>query len=306
MIPLFPKFKNLELSDSVDVFPYIQKYQPYSDFNFTSMWMWNTKDEIKLSVLNDNLIVIFSDYETNEKFFSLIGNSKLSATVRAVMDFANEQGYPSELRLVPESVAFAIDASMVNLREDKDNHDYIFGTESLASLKGKDYLTKRNMISKFIRRNQNYKFSMLDLSSEEVHMQIVTLVDLWVRNKSEKTNPDVINTNELTALSRLLAVSGSNKNMLACGVYVDGALKAFSIFEKTQHDMVTTHICKADTEITGVCDYMMHKKADFLKKNGIAHINFEQDLGKIGLRSAKQSYRPVTYLKKFTVTGKSC
>ena len=57
MIPEFPKFKNLELSDKNDIEKFTSKFLPYSDFSFVSMWSWDIKGEMRIAQLNGNLVV---------------------------------------------------------------------------------------------------------------------------------------------------------------------------------------------------------------------------------------------------------
>lgn len=73
MIPEFPQFKVLELSDKGDIEVFTKKFPPYSDFNFVSMWSWDIKGDMRISQLNDNLVVRFTDYLTGNPFFSFFG-----------------------------------------------------------------------------------------------------------------------------------------------------------------------------------------------------------------------------------------
>ena len=47
MLPEFPQFKKLELSDKEEVEKFTSKFPPYSDFNFVSMWSWDIKGEMR-------------------------------------------------------------------------------------------------------------------------------------------------------------------------------------------------------------------------------------------------------------------
>ena len=70
MIPEFPEFKKLELSDKEEVEKITSKFPPYSDFNFVSMWSWNIENKIWISQLYGNLVVHFTDYLTDGTFLS--------------------------------------------------------------------------------------------------------------------------------------------------------------------------------------------------------------------------------------------
>ncbi len=60
MIPLFPILKSVSIEDKESIEKYINLYPPYSDYNFASLWVWNTKKNILVSRLNNNL-----DYRFN-------------------------------------------------------------------------------------------------------------------------------------------------------------------------------------------------------------------------------------------------
>lgn len=64
MISEFPQFKKLELADKKDIEKFTSKFPPYSDFNFVSMWSWDIRGEMRVSQLNGNLVVRFTDYLT--------------------------------------------------------------------------------------------------------------------------------------------------------------------------------------------------------------------------------------------------
>ena len=97
MIPQFPEFKSLELSDKKDIESFTKRFPPYSDFNFVSMWSWDIKEEIRISQLNGNLVVRFTDYLTGKpplrpcRSFS----RNLSVATRATRKTSRVQGWDS-------------------------------------------------------------------------------------------------------------------------------------------------------------------------------------------------------------------
>ena len=90
MIPEFPQFKKLELSDRKDLEKFTSKFPPYSDFNFVSMWAWDTKGEMQISQLNGNLVVQFTDYINGKPFFSFLGDSLVLDTIKTLLDFSKK------------------------------------------------------------------------------------------------------------------------------------------------------------------------------------------------------------------------
>ncbi len=82
MIPQFPDFKHVEVDDREAVEAHTHRYEPYSDFNFTSLWAWDTSGERMISELNGNLVVRFTDYSTHEPFLSFLGDSQTEHTAK--------------------------------------------------------------------------------------------------------------------------------------------------------------------------------------------------------------------------------
>src|SRR3989344_4189442 len=134
MIPEFPEFKKLELSDKEDVEAFTKKFPPYSDFNFVSMWSWNIKDEIKISQLNNNFVVCFTDYITGEPFCSFLGDNKVNETAEKLIELSKKEGLEPKLKLVPEE---AVNGSLEKKFEavlDQDTYDYIFSVSHLSKM----------------------------------------------------------------------------------------------------------------------------------------------------------------------------
>ena len=105
MIPSFPSFKRLELSDRPEVEALLQPHPPYSDFNFASLWCYDTRGLSRLSMLHGNLVVQISDYLTGEPALSFLGVQRVADTAGALLDHAAKHQLCPTLRLVPEMAA---------------------------------------------------------------------------------------------------------------------------------------------------------------------------------------------------------
>ena len=136
MIPEFPEFKKLELSDKEDVEVFTKKFPPYSDFNFVSMWSWDIKGEMRLSQLNNNLVVRFTDYLTGDPFFSFLGDNEVNDTIKKLLEFSKSEGLRIKLKLIPECSIKNADITKYNIKEDEDNSDYIYNVQLISEYKG--------------------------------------------------------------------------------------------------------------------------------------------------------------------------
>src|SRR3989344_6982684 len=135
-LPEFPKFKPLELSDKQDIEKITNKFPPYSDFNFVSMWSWDIKDEMRVSQFYGNLVVRFTDYLTGVPFYSFLGDNKVNETAEALLKLSKNEGLKPELRLVPESSINRLHNQQFNILEDRDHFDYILDNDKIQRHQG--------------------------------------------------------------------------------------------------------------------------------------------------------------------------
>lgn len=299
MIPQFPKFKNLELSDDAFVRSCTASFPPYSDFNFVSMWSWNTNNGILLSQLHGNLVVRFIDYISAEPFYSFIGIHKVNETAKELLEFSIANNAGAELKLVPEVVIHKLDREKFKAEDDPAHTDYVLTTDKLATYEGAELAGKRRSVSIFTRRTPHFRFEILDLENTRVTKEIRNLFDLWLLQKNIQVVED--EEHEYVALSRCLT-AGFNGNLVATGVYVGDMLSAFWIVEDLQNTYSVSHFEKAYTAMhSSIFPFLKQKTGEVLHARNIKYVNLEQDLGLIGLRRSKISYFPQLFLKKYRV-----
>ena len=301
MIPQFPTFKHVEITDREAVEAHTQKYDPYSDFNFTSLWAWDTSGERMISELNGNLIVRFTDYSTNEPFLSFLGTNESEHTARTLIDYCRAEGLPTTLKLVPEISIKDIRRSVLNIEEDRDNFDYICSVPEHSSLRGSRYRAIRHRLMNFTRDNSDIRVEIIDLNKKNAQEQIDAVIHVWEINKIGKKKEYEI-AHESTAIKRLFKTAKSH-SLLVTGVFLGEMMIGFHIIEILPNENSISHFWKADTSHTGVYDFLIQECAKHLETLSVARNNWEQDLGIPGLRTSKMTLRPIYFLKKFTVSS---
>lgn len=300
MIPEFPKFKKLELLDREEIEKITNKFPPYSDFNFTSMWSWDINGDMRLSKLNSNLIVRFNDYQTGEPFYSFIGDKETTDTARKLMELSIKEGLEPKLKLIPEESTVGLHDEFI-VEEDRDHHDYIYETSKLVAYKGNLFKSHRYDAKKFDKSHGHTTVKILDISNNKTHDNILDVLDRWLTNKpkNERSKLD----HEAIALERFLKTHEKHNPTLTLGVYDKDEMIAFSL-SLLAHSIPTTLFLKADKNYQGSFSHIMKEKSKELIKSGYSHINFAQDLGIPGLRQSKKSFRPVHFLNKYFIKTK--
>lgn len=299
MISNFPNFKKVQITDREAVETHTNRCDPYSDFNFTSLWAWDTSGERMISECNGNLVVRFTDYSTHEPFMSFFGTNETEQTARMLIDYSKAEGLTTTLKLVPEVSIEDIRSSVLKVVEDRDNFDYVYSIPKLASLRGNKYMSKRGMTNKFRHMYPETRTEFINLADMHAQENIRNIIDVWEKKKlDEKKKYEV--ENERAATMRLCETADSHE-LIATGVFIKNAMVAFSIEELLPDGYAICHFWKADSDHAGIFDFLMQEKAKHLETLGIAYINYEQDLGIFALRRAKNSFRPIHFLKKYTV-----
>ncbi|MEI7765324.1 MAG: phosphatidylglycerol lysyltransferase domain-containing protein [bacterium] len=298
MIPVFPNFKKLELSDKKEVEKFTSEFPPYSDFNFISMWIWDIADNMMISQLNKNLVVVFNDYLSGKPFISFIGKNKISETTLDLIKFSENKYKTSSLKLITEENANILGKIGFTVTPDNNSHDYVYLISHLANMNTWSQNTSGKGIRRFIKKYPSYvvkQFNLNEIQKEEY----IEMFKKWANNKKIINHFEM---NEYKAFKRLLQIN--DKNIKIISLYEKDVLIGFTVVEIESEGYATSHFAKADVEhSSAVYDVLNWEEAKILKKEGVKYYNWEQDLGIKGLRASKLKYKPSFFLKQFIVTA---
>src|ERR1017187_6468178 len=206
MLPMFPRFKNLELQDRTVITTATECYPPYSDFNFSSLWAWNTNEKMMISQLNGNLVVLFYDYVSEQPFLSFIGKNHIAQTAWTLLTYSKQQFQSDTLRLIPEELAIQIPASQFIVTADIDSNDYILSVPYLANL---HTLTRSEEPGREIRQFMSgfSNYCVNELSGDGISPDIyLELFARWADNKKQNH----LELNEYKAFERYLQNADSS------------------------------------------------------------------------------------------------
>lgn len=295
MLPQYPQFKKLELGDRADIEKFTSQFPPYSDFNFTSMWCWDTLGLVRISELNNNLVVRFMDYLTGEPFYSFLGMNKVNETIEEIMKLSASEGLELKLRFISEEIIKDLN-TFYFISEDRSNFDYIYNVSDLYAYHGAEFETQRNLINRFSRKYSKIEVSISILSY--IEDDILSFNKKWERQKINAQNQEELKT-ESKSIARVFGLN--NENLLGVCIFCSGELIAYAIDEILDSEYVICHFAKANSNFSGVYSFLMKENCKTLLSLGKKTLNYEQDLGLEGLRYAKNAFRPKKFLKKFIV-----
>jgi uncharacterized protein len=300
MIPQFPDFKKLELSDKDDVEKFTSKYPPYADHNFLGTLSWDVHEKILISQLNGNYVIRFADYSTGEPFYTYLGNNKVNETAKALLDISKKENIKLELKLIPEVSIEGLDTNIFKIEEDRDNFDYVYDLSLLKDYTGHKFSKKRNAFTAFIKKYPNAKAKEISLRDPNTQKSILKLYDKWFKDKIEN-DAKFGSHKELIAIEKFF-ISKDIFNLVSVGVFLDDELIAFCVDELKDSEYAVSHIAKADPLFLGAYTFLMKKSAEILYSNGKRYLDYEQDLGIPNMRLAKSLFQPCFFLKKYKLS----
>jgi hypothetical protein len=301
MLPEFPWFKSIDLTDQFAVESLIAGYPPFADFNFVELWCWNRGEQGGISQLDGNLVVRWQDVITGELFLSFIGTNKVERTASKLFAYARERGIEPRLQAVPDIVVDdqgEIGEGFV-VEEDHINSDYLLSVDDWAEMAGKKFKNKRNVLNGLIREH-NPELRLLDLEDAEVRAEIMALCYRWAEQRGRA---DEETAAEFEAIESLLVLAQELKldRLRVFGAYVGDKLIGFSVNEILPDGYGLGHFAKADYDYPGVFQFILRGACQHLRLHGVKYLNVEADLGDPGLAEAKHLMNPQGRLRKYVI-----
>lgn len=295
-----PPFRSLTTAD----IPSIKKYiadNPWRTCDYTvgGIFMWLDYFDYEFCIYRDTLFIKGeSENNRGNTAFSLpLGELPLNESATLLADYCASAGRRLEFSAIPESMAVELAGVTGGRLEMLDGwSDYLYDASALATLSGKVYSKKRNHVNRFLADNPDYRFEAVGVSNVAEVRQFMLGVDL-----SDKSDVD-------TAAYELSQCIDVVDNLGAYGF--EGALLRDNngrvcavTFGEVVGDTLYVHIEKMDHDIAGAGETINKLFAGSMteKYPQIRFINREEDMGDEGLRYAKNSYHPVSLLKKYNV-----
>lgn len=219
----------------------------------------------------------------------------LRETIYRAKEIFDKDGHPFSLRLVPFHLMEIIKEAVPEMRwvDDRPNYDYIYKTQDLIDLKGRDYHGKKNHLN-FFKKNFEYEYVELTSAAADDAMKFIAEFnarkevpahEMELLKMEEEAMKDVFNNIEAVGYS-------------AGAILIDNKIEAIAIGGRLGRNMVTEHVEKANVQFRGLYQAINN---EFCKNvaSWAKCINREEDMGIPNLRKAKLSYKPVKLLEKY-------
>lgn len=285
-IPEYPEFAPISLDMREQMYPALNMLADgVSEFTFSGLYLFRNTYGYRVSKLTGTTLLI-SGTKNGEKFFFA---PCCVPSVEVLDELFRNHAY---LKNMPETQCrderIKLEAAGYNVFEDRDNFDYLYDRVALAELSGKAYHKKRNLVNAFIN---SYSYEQKTLTRHNV-ADALRVLDAWREEKG--IDGDYNAAREALELNHELGMRGEV-------YYVDGKPAGYALGEMiAKARMFAVHFEKATGQYKGIYQFINQAFAQALPSY-VRYVNREQDLGDDGLRQAKMTYRPVSFVRKYRV-----
>ncbi len=294
-------FEPLDLNKQEQYIDYhIKCVETASDFSFINLWGWAEAYGLKWAWTDD--LVWLQQTIPEEIYWAPVGSwDKIDWKTH----FNKYLHGPITLTRIPETLhgmwAKTPEVQMT-VTEARGHWDYVYAVDDLVDLNGNRFHKKKNLVNQF-KKKYTYAYSSftLDMIDQALAMQ----QDWCTWRDCESSNALAA---ENKAIENVLNSWDKLKGILGGAISVDDNIIAYTVGEMLAEDTVVIHFEKGKPEFKGAYQainrmFLENLKTEVLYKN-IKFVNREQDLDDDGLRKAKLSYHPVSFIKKYDVSIK--
>jgi hypothetical protein len=288
-------FKKLELADAPILQPFLEKHpQSLTGYTFSVLMAWRKVYRYAWAFLDPETLLISCvvDESSHPNLLMPIGafgplsQEKLLAEVRAL---------PSPLRLFGVSKEFidshGIFFDSLLVRSDRDGANYIYSVEELATLAGKKFQKKRNLVS---QAQRSFQWTVENVSLENLSdcEKVLDLMEAENLVRTDAAKSEMMASRESVALFEHLSLQGIL-------IRVDTKPVALSLWEEQTPGTAVIHCEKASREYKGLYQVVNNESAKRLHDAGFQWVNREDDGGNEGQRQAKLTYNPAEIREPF-------
>jgi hypothetical protein len=260
-----------------------------SEFTFGGLYLFRARYGYQIACDGENDEIgktyIVSGSLEGRKFFS----TPCHLPHKDVLDelFATHDYWKNIPQSVLEANRDKIAEMGISVEEDRDNFDYLYSQNELASLSGKKFHKKKNHVNSFLLSYPNHEEKTIGADTVG---DAIKVLDAWRAGRPDEG--DYKAAKEALELRDTLGMDGMV-------VYIEGRPAAYCLGEQHPNGRIyLEHFEKGLDEYRGIYQYVNMAFAASLAGRAEL-INREQDLGEEGLRQAKMTYRPVDFVKKF-------
>ena len=281
-----------------------------SGLSFSAMYMWRDSNMFSWDIMGEYMCVAgISHLELEEGIIlpflfppltrtGAYDKDELRRSIFLAREHFEKAGQPFSLRLVPVHLVEIIREAVPELKwqDDRPNYDYIYLTQDLIDLKGRDFHKKKNHLNYF---KKTYDYEYIEMGSDMAEEAMEFIAEFNSRKEVPAHEMEMLKMEERAMEDVFHNIEAVNYS--AGAIRIDGKIEAIAIGGQLGGNMITEHVEKANVNFRGLYQAINN---EFCKNvaSRAKYINREEDMGIPNLRKAKLSYRPCKLLEKYIAT----
>ncbi|HNV69215.1 MAG TPA: phosphatidylglycerol lysyltransferase domain-containing protein [Candidatus Ozemobacteraceae bacterium] len=266
-----------------------------SDFACYNLMGWYLERPPMVSRFGDQIILDVEGPGGTHLYLPPLGHGSPLPAIQAILRHQAKFGGELSIGYVPEALLAQIkdDPALDRVEEQRDEFDYLYDRHELAELAGRKFHQKKNFVN---RVQQSHNPQVEPLTPDNL-CQVMTYLDAWYAEHAAHAAVDLSTRLESLAAGRALPNLG-HLGGIGLVVRIAGTIEGVTVASPVHDGCWIVTLEKANREIKGLYQFINWSLANHLPDN-VKLINRETDLGIEGLRSAKLSYHPVGFEKKY-------
>ena len=277
-------------------------YHENSHLNFTKLFMWRKAYNIMWCIEDDILYFKAKFHDSEFALQPLCKKDRLFEAIDKLKAYFNDKNIEFTLSGLEENIVEELKNypnGEFEFSTNRDDDDYVYNAIDLINLSGRKFHSKKNHLNSF---RKNY----LEAKYLPINNDIITLCKItingWYKKRLALTPDDPFIGAERDAIIEVLN-NFEQLKLKGGALFLVNKVMAFTFGEQLNEDTAVIHVEKADPDVNGA--YTAINQAFVANTwQDMTYINREEDMGIEGLRKAKESYRPVKMIKKFTAIFK--
>lgn len=278
-----------------------------SGLSFGGLYMWRDINQFSWEMIGDYMCLCGVSHLELEDGIELpfmfppltktgeYDRDSLRATILEAKAKFEAAGFEFSLRLVPFHVMEIIKEAVPEIKwvDDRPNYDYIYLTQDLIDLKGRDYHGKKNHLNYF---RKTYQYEYVEMTSDMADEAMAFIAEFNARKDVPAHEMELLKMEEEAMEDVFRNIE--NVGYSAGVIRIDGRIEAIAIGGRLGRNTVVEHVEKANVEYRGLYQAINNEFCRHVA-SWAKYINREEDMGIPNLRKAKLSYRPVKLLEKY-------
>ena len=263
------------------------------NYTFANLVGWQFWFHTEVCVLPDAVVLRFT-FEGERAYMVCTASDMQPQLISALLDDCD-----GRLLLIglEDSQALAVSQLSqftIKVKPQRNQYDYIYRCDRLATLRGGAYQAKRNHVKRFRAEHPNFEYRPL---TPELFNECRRLTALWREEKEA-------NGGTIAAEQRVMETVFANWDALGMTggcIFADGRMMAFTYGAAVTTDTFDVCVEKADRHVEGAFAIINQQFAEHLSEQ-FTYLNREEDMGIEGLRKSKLSYHPEILLTYNAIT----